>query len=231
MKIKKWNQFNEEISRKGLIGGVLAGTLAIGGGGSYMRDKSSAPTEQSSSIKKELPNQFMINQKLLSMGSDFWVTSQSRENFGKIEERLISWGKKFEYFDNTGKLEAYADARVFSIGSKVDVYDESGNQIGRIEEEILESLGNILEGQNIYSIYDGGDNLIGKSKADQIIRNQVEIFDTNGNLIAKFHKPWIQISDRWSCEITGDIDKRLLIFIPAYLSSKSSSSSSSSKRK
>lgn len=31
MRIKKWNQFNEEISRKGLIGGVLAGTLAIGG--------------------------------------------------------------------------------------------------------------------------------------------------------------------------------------------------------
>ena len=60
MKIKKWNQFNEEISRKGLIGGVLAGTLAIGGGGSYMRDKSSAPTEQSSSTKKEISKSWRL---------------------------------------------------------------------------------------------------------------------------------------------------------------------------
>jgi hypothetical protein len=51
-------------------------------------------------------------------------------------------------------------------------------------------------------------------------------------LVARFHKPAIQFGDRWKCEITpSNIDKRLLVFIPAYISSASGSSSSSGKSK
>jgi uncharacterized protein YxjI len=233
-RISKYKDFvNEEISKKGLIRGALASTLAIGGlatGGAYIRDKESKPIEQKSEIRKEIPNVFMINEKLLSIGSDFWITSDSRENFGRIEQRLLSFGKKFEYFDNTGKLEATAQKEVFSLYSVVNVKDNNGNNIGRIEEEILESLGNILEGQNIYSIYDANNNLIGKSKSDMIIRNNIEIYDQENRLVASFHKPAIQFGDRWKCKIVdSDIDKRLMIFIPAYISTKSSSSSKSSK--
>lgn len=49
---------------------MLAGTLALGGlatGGAYMRDKTSAPTEEVSQMKKEIPNSFMINEKLLTI--------------------------------------------------------------------------------------------------------------------------------------------------------------------
>lgn len=227
MKIRKYKEFvNEEISRKSLISGALAGTLALGAlgtGAGYMRDKGSQPIEQTSQVKKEIPNNFMINEQLMTFGNDFWITNKNRENFGKIEERIFSWGKKFEYFDNTGKLDVTAKEKVFSLYSVVNLKDSNGKDIGRIEAEVLESLGNLLEGQNVYSIYDGNNNLIGKSKADIIIKNNVEIYDNNNELVARFHKPAIQFGDRWSCEvIQSDIDKRLMIFIPVYISSKSS---------
>jgi uncharacterized protein YxjI len=228
MKIRKYEEFiNEEISKKTLIGGVLAGTLALGGlatGGAYMRDKGSQPTEQMSKVKKEIPNTFMINEEILTIGHDFWITNKNRENFGKIEQRVISFGKKFEYFDNIGKLDATAQEEVFSLYSVVHVKDSNGQEIGRIEAEVLESFGNLLEGQNVYSIFDSNNNLIGKSKADIIIKNNVEIYDADDKLVARFHKPAVQFGARWSCEVVqSNIDKRLIIFIPAYISSKSKS--------
>lgn len=234
--IKKYDEFcNEEISRKGLFRGMLAGGLAIGGlatGGAYMRDRDSAPTEEVSNVKKEIPNKFMINEKLLTIGNDFWITNDKRENFGKVEQRVLSFGKKFEYFDNTGKLDATAQEEVLTMLNKIDVVDGSGNSIGRIEQEFLESLGNLLEGQNVYSVYDGSGKLVAKSKADSYLKNDVDIYDNSGDLVARFHKPAMGFGDRWRCEIVKEgIDKRLLIFIPCYLSSSSSSSKNNSNKK
>lgn len=232
--IKKYDEFcNEEISKKGLVKGMLAGTLAFGGiagGAAYMRDRSSAPTEEISNIKKEIPNQFMINEKLLTIGNDFWITNDKRENFGKVEQRVLSWGKKFEYFDNTGKLDATAQEEVLTMSNKIHVEDANGNKIGRIEQEILESFENILDGQNVYSVYDKDGKLVAKSKADNFIKNDVDIYDNSGDLVARFHKPAMGFGDRWNCEVVKEeIDKRLLIFIPCYLSSSSSKSRNNKK--
>jgi uncharacterized protein YxjI len=234
MKINNYQEFiNEEISKKQILTGALAGTLAIGGigaGASYLRDRSSRPKEEISQVKKEIPSNFMINEKMLTIGNDFWITNKEGENFGKIEQRLLSFGKKFEYFDNTGKLDATAQEKLFSLYNIVYVKDGTGKDIGRVEQEILESFGNVLEGQNVYSIYDSNNNLIGKSKADLVITNNIEIYDDKDNLVARFHKPAIQFGDRWTCEINkSNIDNRLMIFIPAYISSKSSNSKSSKK--
>lgn len=235
MKIKNYEEFlNEGLIKKGLATGVLAATLSlgIGSGFGYMRDKGAEPTDQVSSIKSEIPNTFDIDEKILSIGYKFWITNNKRENFGKIEQRMISFGKKFEYFDNTGKLDAIAKEEVFSLGAKIDIKDGNGNAIGSIKEEILESLENIANGQNIYSILDAEGRIVGKSKSDNIIKNNVEIYDNSDRLIASFHTPMASMGARWRCEILSTkIDKRLFIFIPAYISSKSSSKSSSNRNK
>lgn len=226
MRIQKYSEFvNEEISKKQMVGGVLAGGLALGAlgaGAGYLRDRDSSPTEKTSSIKKELPNKFLMNQKMLTVGCDFYLTNDSKENFGMIEQRILSFGTKFEYLDNTGNLSAVAESRVISLFNVIDVKDANGKSLGRIEEEILETLGNILEGQNVYSIYDGNGNLVAKSKRDMLVENHVEIEDMSGKVIAIFHKPVFSfMGDRWKCEIySSDVDPRLLIFIPSYISTR-----------
>lgn len=235
MNIKRYNDFvNEEISKKTLATGLLGGALAlgsIGAGGAYLRDKSSAPTEQTSEVKKEIPEEFFINEKLLTIGHDFWITNKNRENFGKIEQRVVSIGKKFEYFDNTGNLDVVAKAKFLTLYTNIIVDDSNGNRIGRIEEEIIETIGSFFDGNNVYSLYDSNDKIIGKSKASILFKNSVEIYDMNDKLVAVFHKPAIQFSDRWRCEIKDySIDKRLIMFVPVYISSKSSSSSSSKSK-
>jgi len=236
MRVKKYDEFvNEEISRKGLfgaMGGAMLGVGAIGAGIANYRDKQIEPTELTTSTKQEIPNKFEVDEKLLNIGHDFYITNSDKDNFGKIEQRFFSFGKKFEYFDSTGKLDAVAQEEAMSFKNIVDVKDANGNLIGTIKEEILESLGSIMDGQNVYSILDEKGNVLGKSKSDMIIKNNIEIYDNDDNLIAKFHTPVFSLGARWKCELKdNNIDKRLLIFIPAYISSKSSSSKSSSKSK
>ena len=56
-------------------------------------------------------------------------------------------------------------------------------------------------------------------------------YDNSGDLVARFHKPAVSYGDKWRCEIVKEgIDKRLLIFIPCYLSSSSSSSKNDDKK-
>ena len=235
MKVKSYEDFlNEEISRKGMLGamgGVMLGAGAIGAGVAHYRDKQIEPTELKTSTKQEIPNKFEVDEKLLNIGHDFYITNSEKENFGKIEQRSLSFGKKFEYFDSTGKLDATAQEEVMSFKSIVHIKDGVGNLIGTIEQEVLESLGNMLEGQNVYSILDAQGNVLGKSKSDIIIKNNIDIYDDNDNLIVTFHTPALSLGARWKCELKDNkIDKRLLIFIPAFISSKSSSSKSSSSK-
>ena len=235
MRVKKYDEFvNEEITRKGFlgaVGGTMIGVGAIGAGIANYRDKQIEPTELTTSTKQEIPNTFEVDEKLLNIGHDFYITNSEKENFGKIEQRSLSFGKKFEYFDSTGKLDATAQEEVMSFKSIVHIKDGSGNLIGTIEQELLESLGNMLEGQNVYSILDAQGNVLGKSKADMIISNNIDIYDDSDNLIAAFHTPAVSFGARWKCELKDNkIDKRILIFIPAYISSKSKSSKSSSNK-
>jgi uncharacterized protein YxjI len=223
MKIKKYNEFvNEEISMKGIATGILAGGLALGYTGCEDGSVStSAPTEQRVTVKKEIPSKFILDEELMSIGSDFEIKNSSDESFGRVEERTLSSTRKFEYFDNTGKLVASARSRFLSIKTIIDIKDGNGIKIGTVEEEVLESLGSLIEGKNVYSILDANGNLIGKSKADEFIKNNVQIYDNTGKLIAKFHTPALSITANWKCEVTSNIDKRLIIFIPAYITAKS----------
>lgn len=223
--VKGYDEVNEEISRKSLATGILAGTLAVGGitgAGIHMRDRAGAPTEEYSIVKKDIPNNFNVNEIILTVGHDFWVTNDNGENFGKIEQRTISIGKKFEYFNSTGDLSAVAQARVIDWKTKIDIKDSRGDKIGTVVVEILEGFkSKLTKARNTYYIYDANDNLVAKSEAGLIFKNDVEIFDVNDKLIGKFHKNILQFGARWNCEIiSNDIDKRLLIFIPAYITSK-----------
>lgn len=223
MKLKRYNQFvNEEINLKSaLIGGALAASTLAGCDSTTDKSPSPEQTEVVSEVSpKELPNKFEMEEKILSIGTDMNIISNG-DKIGKIEERTLSWGKKFEYFDNTGDIKSTAKQKALSWGTEIEVFDENGDKIGSIEEEILESLFSI---KSIYSIKDASGNLIGKSEKLELFSTNIEIESPSGDLICKIHRPAINLfSDSWNIEITGNIDRRLIVFIPCYKTSADNS--------
>ncbi len=213
--IKSFQKHNEEISLKGAIAtGAVIGGLATGG--AYLHDKNIEPKEIVQSQHVDIPNSFQLKKKMLSIGTDMYITNDNRDNFGKIEERTLSWGRTFQYYDNTGKILATAKQEVFSFGTKINISDESGQKIGSVEQEIIESMFSL---HSIYSIKDKNDKLIAKSKKLDFFTSNVNIFDVSGNFVANFDQRAFTISDKWNCKIDNTtIDKRLIIYIPSFVS-------------
>jgi uncharacterized protein YxjI len=213
--IKSFQKHNEEINLKGVLAtGALIGGLATGA--SYLHDKGIEPKEIVQSQHVDIPNSFQLKKKMLSIGTDMYITNDNRDNFGKIEERTLSWGRTFQYYDNTGKILATAKQEVFSFGTKINITDESGQKIGSVEQEIIESMFSL---HSIYSIKDKNGKLIAKSKKLDFFTSNVDIFDTSGKFVANFDQKAFTLSDKWNCKIENTaIDKRLIIFIPSFVS-------------
>ena len=211
--IKSFQKHNEEVSlKKTLATGAILGGLA--GGLGYLHDKSIEPREIVQSQHVDIPNSFQLKKKIISIGTDMYVTNDNRDNFGKIEERTLSWGRTFQYYDNTGKILATAKQEVFSFGTKINITDENGEKIGSVEQELLESMFSFY---SIYSIKDATGKVIAKSKKIDFFAANVDIFDMSGQFVANFDQSGFKL--KWDCKIEStSIDKRLLIFIAPFIS-------------
>ena len=211
--IKSFQKHNEEINlKKTLATGAILGGLA--GGLGYVHDKSIEPKEIVQSQHVDIPSSFQLKKKIISIGTDMYVTNDNRDNFGKIEERTLSWGRTFQYYDNTGKILATAKQEVFSFGTKINITDENGEKIGSVEQELLESMFSFY---SIYSIKDETGKVIAKSKKIDFFATNVDIFDMSGQFVANFDQSGFKL--KWDCKIEStSIDKRLLIFIAPFIS-------------
>lgn len=225
-KIKTYNEFtNEEINwKKAIAGAAITGALTSCEPADNKtmdqihKDYSTEVNKNKPASMKDvsLPNQFKVDQDILSIGSDFHIKSGSNK-CGVVEERVLSWGKTFEYLMN-GQLVSRAEQRVLSWGIDIEVFDDKKVKIGEIEEEILEGMFSI---KTIYSIKDSSGKVIGKSKKLDFFGTDIDIYNMNGDLIATMRRPMINLlSDSWKINIMDDkIDKRLLVFIPCYKTS------------
>jgi uncharacterized protein YxjI len=218
--IKKYEEFiNEEINlKKALIGGAIAASTLTGcGDGS--NNTTSYPTnrvEQSDTQTSELPNEIIMSQKFLTIGTDMTILGENDDELGVVEERVLSWGKKFEYIDNSGNLVASAKQRVFSLYTVIDITDASGSKLGSVEQEVIESLFSIY---SIYSIKDASGKVVAKSKKLSFFKTDVDITDNDGGSIS-MSKDFVNVfGDTWRLNMNSNIDKRLLVFIPSFISS------------
>jgi uncharacterized protein YxjI len=230
--LQSYQQYNEEISKRGLLGAAaVVGGLAIGGG--VAADKMNAPKtgiEQSQHTIADIPSSFKMKQKLITVGTDMFITDDNRNNYGRVEERSLNLSSTFEYIDPSGKVTATAKQKILSLWTEIEVTDEHGQKIGSVEEEVIESI--ISVAYSIYSIKDANGNLIAKSKKLDLLTTNVDLKTPSGQTIATLHKKLISIGGVWDVNIKADVDKRLIVFIAPFIQSsqdaKSSNSDSSS---
>ena len=203
LKTYKSYSIDEEVNWKGaLVGGALATGLVGCDPSPNYQDKTKSEESRNS-------NSFTMDQELLAIGMDMQISTG-----GRVEQRTLSFGNKFEYFDQSGKLKATAKQEVFSLGTVINISDESGNKIGSVEQEIIESMFSIY---SKYSIKDASGKVIGKSDKLDFFTTNVDISDMSGGQI-NMSKAYLSIGDSWEVNINSSIDKRLIIFIPAFIS-------------
>jgi len=166
------------------------------------------------SNKIDIPKNFIITERLSVIGNNFNIDSKSGQKIGNIEEKIISFSTSFILYDKNGDLIAKSKETIFSLVTQIKLYDENDNYIGKIEHKIFENLFSI---QNTYAIYDKYDKRLGTSRKLDLFSTSVDIYDNYGKLLVKIKRPMINfITDKWEVNIYGDIDNRLVVFIPCY---------------
>ncbi len=207
LKTYKSYSIDEEVNWKGaLVGGALATGLV---GCDPSSSNYQLPDNKTKSEESRSSNSFTMDQELLTVGMDMQISTG-----GRVEQRTLSFGNKFEYFDQSGKLKATAKQEVFSLGTVINISDESGNKIGSVEQEIIESMFSMY---SKYSIKDANGKVIGKSDKLDFFTTNVDISDMSGGEIT-MSKAYLSIGDSWEVNINSSIDRRLVIFIPAFIS-------------
>lgn len=218
--LKSFQDYNEKIDlKKVLIGGALATSL-IGCNHQDINKPEYTNTDTELVDTKtdtlNLPNKFDMDEVVMTIGTDMELSSGD-QNLGKIEERIVSWGKTFEYMGPNGTKLASGKQRVVSLVTTIDIFDEKDRKIGTFKEELFENFFSI---KTHYSITDSVGKLIGESEKLDWLSTNIEIYSPNKELICKLKRPAFNlISDSWRVEIMGNIDKRLVIFIPCYKTS------------
>lgn len=233
MRVKKYDEFvNEEINlKKALVGGALAASLAACGPNDNKRSVDIEPygTERVQEVEKtfdQLPSNFNMDEELITFGMDMDISSGG-DNYGKIEERTMNWGRTFELFDNSRNKIATANEEVLGLYTDIKIKDESGKLIGSVEQEIMDSMFSIY---SIYSIKDGSGQVIGKSEKLDFFTTEIEIVDNSGSPLVSLDKEFMSIGDSWNIKSNGNLDNRIVVFIPAFVSAAQAARKSKSNK-
>lgn len=165
----------------------------------------------SMTTQAQLPNSFVIEECMVSIGTDFNIDIIN----GEIVEEVLSLTTNFHLLiDN----EKYATARnkLMSIGTKTQIFDSNDKLIGSVEEKMFTSFGFY----SLYYIYDANGKKIASSEKHKYMSTkfQIKSTDMSNKVICTISRPRMNMfGDTWTVEFKdSNFDKRLLVFIPCY---------------
>lgn len=221
MIITKFSKFNEEMNIKKALVGTLAATAMACSNPNSNTTINRVGTEVSAPVVKEptknifdAPKKFRMEEKFMTFGLDMQVTDDDNNDYGVVEQRTMSFTKTFELLDSDRNVIAKGKSRAFSFTTVVDVTDADGKLIGTLEEEIFENLFSL---GSLYTIKDSNGKVVGKSKKLDFFTTDVSIKGSSGNI--NMEKEFLSFGDQWEVNFNGNFDRRLVAFIPSFISS------------
>lgn len=207
--------------RTGYLAGVVLGaglaSLTFSGcdrpAASHAGGSPTPITSPQATRQNGIPSSLTMDERVLSIGTNLEVLEHG-DKFGEIQQTIMSWGKQFKLFDKNGALIATAKQQAISWGVKIDIYDAQGLHIGTVKEKIFESMFSI---KSQYAIVTPGGEEIASSEKLDFFGSDVTVKDRAGEVVVRMTRPMLNIGgDKWKVSFSGELDRRLLIFIPAY---------------
>jgi uncharacterized protein YxjI len=166
-----------------------------------------------------IPSKLTLEEHIISIGTDFKIVANGNR-IGKIEEKTLNLTKTFNILDINGNLVARSEQAMISWGTLIKIYDDNHKLIGSIQEKVMNSMFKVY---TEYKILDANGKLIAQSSKMEVGKaTTFNISNSSGKQVCSMKRPFINIlSDSWDVQFYGDnIDRRLILFIPAYKTSR-----------
>lgn len=162
-----------------------------------------------------IPENVIIEEDVISIGTDFTLLSSDGKHLGSIEEEVLNFTATFKLLNNSGNMICYSKQELISFGTKINIIDNDNKLMGKINENVFKSFSVYTQ----YDILDIYDKKIAKSDKEELLSTTFNIYDNNNNIICVIHRPMINVfSDKWVITFHTDDQnlRRMLLFIPCY---------------
>ncbi len=134
-----------------------------------------------------------------------------------IQQRIFTFGDKFNIYDEAGNERYYVEGEVFTFGKKLHLYDVQGRELAYIEQKIWSFMPR-------YEVYVDGELEATVDKEFTFFRQQYTVtgkdwqvdgdfFDheydiTEGdNLVVSVSKEWFTLGDAYEIDIRDSTDE------------------------
>lgn len=161
-------------------------------------------------FKDDTPNgrRFVMREKLLSIGDDFWIENDQGERVFKVDGKAMRVRDTFVLEDAGGNEVAHIQERKINIRDTMKI-ERGGAELATVHKAIV----------GIRDRFDidlaGGGEL--KAKGN-FLEHQYEI-KKDGDVIAEISKKWVRVRETYGVEIEPAYDAAMILAITVAIDS------------
>jgi uncharacterized protein YxjI len=146
--------------------------------------------------------QFVMREKLLSIGDDFWIEDNGGQKVFKVDGKALRVRKTFVLEDASGNEVAHIQDRALSVRGTMRV-ERDGQEMATVHKALV----GIRDRFDI-DVADGEDL---KAKGN-VLDHEYEI-KRDGAVVATVSKKWVRVRETYGIEIAQGEDVALLLAI------------------
>ena len=149
-----------------------------------------------------MATRYKIQQKMLSIGDDFWIENEEGERVFKVDGKALRLRKTLFFEDLNGNKLAKIQERLLAIKDTMVVEDAEGNQLAVIKKGLIAPLG------DHWTVgVRGGPDL---DVQGNILDHEYSISERRKK-IAEVSKKWLSLTDTYGVEIDSGQNDILIL--------------------
>jgi uncharacterized protein YxjI len=151
---------------------------------------------------------FLMREKLLSIGDDFWIENDSGERAYKVDGKAFRVRQTFVLEDRSGREVARIQERKLSVRGKVAI-ERGGDTAATVHKALVG-----IRDRFAIDVAHGAD----MRAHGNIVDHEYEI-ERDGETVAKISKKWFRVRDSYGVDVAADEDVALILAITVAIDS------------
>lgn len=140
-----------------------------------------------------------------------------------MQQRVFTWGDKFNVFDQAGNIKYIVEGEIFSWGKKLHLYDLAGNELAFIQQKVFSFLPRYyitrpgygeIEVVKEFTFFRAEYSVIGPNWKvyGDFWDHEYGVTD-NGRSVVEVSKEWLTWGDTYRINISSDVDEIIALSV------------------
>jgi uncharacterized protein YxjI len=146
---------------------------------------------------------YAVQEKLFSIGGDFWITDQNDNQAFLVDGKALSFRETMELKDPAGNIVATVRKKLVAMRDTMEI-DRDGAIAATVRKELFSP----FRHRSVVDLADGGQ----LEASGDILGKEFEISD-GARVVARISRAWFRIRDTYGVDVAPGEDDVLLVAV------------------